>query len=1194
MKHIASRSFTAFLIAAVVAIPALTRADDTDIYTSGASTGGEPLVMFSIDIRPSTGSTFQCTSTAAPAVDANGKPTVGCLYYLTHNSATACEFTSNNNATVTDPFHLTAAGASSTITCGNTGTISSVGDYFEFLRLSMKVALYDFEDKGLYVGLMINHNDANGCAGPSNATVSKCSNGGMITMGFTHLVHDHVALNRMNDQLSGLKFFATDTNGSAGKHPYQGTELFFELFRYLTGIGNQCSTSSGTHCGQIYNGHVGNADFDSGSGDNINVRKVLSAATPADTDKGQHCGPGTAPGNYTAGALGTSHGSGSNAYKDEGACFDNSSSGNTYPDQIGPVEKISTHDYYVSPLTGDNTCGKIFTVNYLNGQVNKDTDSNTEIALPISQGGLGFNPGTNGANQVVGALHTLNLRNPPTFAGDGSGAGTVTSYFFGSGQAGPEAPGLATAGGTPLISIDPAAANNNGDVTVKVLEGILSQILTVSTTFVASAIPANVFNRAQSLDSVYIALFQPRSDTNNWYGNLKKLKIQGSAGGDILVDTNGNNAVNPTDGRIDPAAVTFWTDPSISMLNQTQQVNNVPVTGWRSGDATATTDGRQVNRGGAGQKVPGYAPNATASPGLTNSPATNRQVFYQPSSGSTLLDLNVNNSTTGTTEVDLCASGGPLGLTGPSDSSCEPLLKYMRGICTSASDSVTGACTASPLPPRSWMMGDPLHSRPQPINYGALSGYSSSNPAIYVAMGGNDGALHMIRNTNTDGTQSGKEVWAFMPRASMAVQKKLLNNTGPHTGVYSLDGTPVAWVNDANGNGTVGSGETVYLYMGMRRGGRVLFALDVTSPEAKPTLLWTIGSGTTGFSELGYTFSNPKIGVLNVNGTPTTVAFFAGGYDPNKDAHAVGTNDSMGRAIYAVNATTGTLIWKATAGASTGQVAGGTASSASYTHAAMKDSIPAEVSIGDTDGDGYIDRLVVGDTGGNVWRADFSGTDARKWSVILLAKLGRWGADAAGNSSKADDRRFESQAKIVQTEDANGTRYDAVVVGSGDREDPLDAGGATTNYFYNIRDNQTGLLSVDASNNPPADVNRTDAQITNIDDATVTCLLANNCATTPSFANGWKIQLSHSSSPHSEKSLASALVINNVVFFTTYLPAQTNGTSCTPSEGTGLFYAVSLLNSLPVSNYDSTTSGISSASDRSTALSSSGIPAQPV
>src|SRR5690606_20728299 len=64
--------------------------------------------------------------------------------------------------------------------------------------------------------------------------------------------------------------------------------------------------------------------------------------------------------------------------------------------------------------------------------------------------------------------------------------------------------------------------------------------------------------------------------------------------------------------------------------------------------------------------------------------------------------------------------------------------------------------------PRRWVFGDPLHSRPLPLNYGAWGGYSQDNPAIFVLVGSNDGYLRMIRNTTTGGAQSGEEVWAFM------------------------------------------------------------------------------------------------------------------------------------------------------------------------------------------------------------------------------------------------------------------------------------------------------------------------------------------------------------------------------------------------------------------------------------------------
>src|SRR5690606_13469595 len=111
-----------------------------------------------------------------------------------------------------------------------------------------------------------------------------------------------------------------------------------------------------------------------------------------------------------------------------------------------------------------------------------------------------------------------------------------------------------------------------------------------------------------------------------------------------------------------------------------------------------------------------------------------------------------------------------------------------------------------------------------------------------------------------------------------------------------------------------------------------------------------------GFETLGYTFSTPQVGAveLDVDGTmtPTPVVVFAGGYDTNKDARgAGGTNDSIGNSIYVVHALTGALIWSAT-------------------HDEMADSMPSDPTVVDTSGDGYVDRIYVGDTGGTVWRAD--------------------------------------------------------------------------------------------------------------------------------------------------------------------------------------------------------------------------------
>jgi type IV pilus assembly protein PilY1 len=173
----------------------------------------------------------------------------------------------------------------------------------------------------------------------------------------------------------------------------------------------------------------------------------------------------------------------------------------------------------------------------------------------------------------------------------------------------------------------------------------------------------------------------------------------------------------------------------------------------------------------------------------------------------------------------------------------------------------------------------------------------------------------MIRNTNPGGSESGEEVWAFMPRNAMKAQKTLRANGSGMKHPYTVDGAPVALLQDRNFDGSIvaNDGDKVYLYVGMRRGGKAYYALDVTNPE-KPSLMWTIEKSGD-FAELGYTFSNPRVGLINSTNGPRAVVMFAGGYDMNKDTRGVvGTDDSEGNAIYIVDAETGDLIWKARGG----------------------------------------------------------------------------------------------------------------------------------------------------------------------------------------------------------------------------------------------------------------------------------------
>lgn len=1001
--NIRSRLTSATAIAALVLASTGAHSDDTDIYYASGSgvSGGEPLVMFSLDWRPNLGSTVNC---------GGGK----------------CQF-------------LIDAGA-----------LSPTGPYtfFDILRAALKVVMEPLT--GVRVGLMINHDYKNNC---QNKVVSGCSNGGFIARG-------------------AKSFLAGDSNGAKAafhaylaamptpqgnqSHPYQGKELFFELYRYLTGRG-------------VWNGHVGFLDFAT------NTTKNMDVDTPA-------------------------------------LMWDSS---------------VESGNNYISPLLTAGQCSKIFTVNLMFQVSQQEDNSDTEIAKAPAAGGMGLNKPT--FPQVIGWLNDADLANGQYgTAPNIEGKQNVTSYFIvDPTKINTKTTEYAKAGGTGV----PLPLSDDPQVLVDTLSNIFEQILSVSATFVSASVPVNVFNRAEVVDNVFIALFQPHENaTPFWNGNVKKLRISGlNTGSPVLVDVDDQPALS-ADGRIRFDALTFWTNPA-----------TLPAADASKNEVEGK-DGRVVYRGGAGQNIPGIV---SGTPGMVNAGGS-RQLFFDDSSG--LSALNADDATAAKLRTTLGVA---------TDAEAKTLLAWARGIDV---DDIDGDGNANEA--RSWIFGDPLHSRPLPLNFGARGDYSEANPAIYIAVGANDGFLRLIRNTTTAGTQSGQEVWAFMPKAVMGRLPTLRANVAGVKHPYLVDDSPVAYLADANNDGTLDAGEKAWLFVGLRRGGKALYGLDISNPES-PSLLWAIEKGGD-FAELGYTFSTPRV-IFVPDGTGSKPALiFAGGYDTNKDLRTgVGTDDTEGRAVFVVDAETGELIWKAVGGS-------GTSSSTVFYHADFRDSVPSSPAVLDSDGNGEHDRAYFGDTGGNVWRVDMSGANTSNWKLTRLARLGRHGSGASG---KADDRRFFHRPDIVQSFDDDGS-FDAVVIGSGDREDPKDYGGTTTNYMFMIKDRN---IAAGAG----ADVN---LDLGSLGDVTNTCLTSGGTCSAD-LGSGWALQLQSAG----EKSLATPVTISNAVYFTTYLPNGSSASgSCGPSEGTGRLWAVSLKNAAARNNYDKTTE----EDDRYTDLASPGIPSE--
>ena len=656
---------------------------------------------------------------------------------------------------------------------------------------------------------------------------------------------------------------------------------------------------------------------------------------------------------------------------------------------------------------------------------------------------------------------------------------------------------------------------------------LLKTALPIDTSLLSAAVTLDSTQSGGVLGPALFTLFRPTEDTPRWPGNLKKLQLQFDVADSEFqfVDANGQQAISDA-GRIRSNALTFWTDA-----------------GALSGVAT---DGPDTTAGGAGQRIPGFT---TGDPGADNADG-GRVIYYDRSTPLELADLDAN-------KVSV-QSALRTALGAADNAEAEELLYYVRGWDVGT--------TATPIPvgtvKRDWFMGAVFHSRPLAINYGQRSGYSGND--VRILFGAADGLLRMIANTSAGGAESGAEAWAFMPREVMAQQKTLRDEDNAADFPYGVDGPVVAFVKDRGPGGSASDGvidsanpdDQVLAFFGLRRGGSAYYGLDITDPDS-PELLWRIDDSLTDFASLGRTFSEPVVARLSVDegGTVSTrtVLFFGGGYDLKKDSENgsggnVGTDDSVGNAIYIVDAETGDLIWKAEQGSFTPADFYADASK-TYAHDLLLDSIPSQLTVLDTDGDGLADRYYVGDTGGRLWRGDLPGSDRNSWTLTPLASIGRHN----GTATVATDRRFFHRPDYAPTRSSEGNKFDTVLIGSGDRADPENL--SAEDFLYAFRDHDTAIGKT------AAEVITTEAGLpdhADFQDITNQCLVAGgSCPDDTALATGWRLELTQTG----EKALSTPLTTGGVVLFSSFVPP--GATVCEPAEGSARQYAVSLFNGAP-------------------------------
>lgn len=680
---------------------------------------------------------------------------------------------------------------------------------------------------------------------------------------------------------------------------------------------------------------------------------------------------------------------------------------------------------------------------------------------------------------------------------------------------------------------------------------ILQDVLSTDTTFVSPGATANQFNRQSNKNEVYFALFKP-SETNRWVGNLKRYALNSEAG-DIILDADKVGAIDSKTGFFKSSSRSFWTTGS---------------------------DGNNTALGGVANNLPAYA--------------TRKVYTYTGNSPVAAVALNasaylLNDANSNVTQVMLGASN---------TTERTALINWIRGRNDDGSQRNA--------------IGDPLHSVPRLVTYecssftdSTLTACASEKQSVFV--GTNEGFVQAF-NTNT-----GVEQMAFMPEALLANIKALKANEESTTLVprpYGMDNTVATWVNDVNGNGVIyggrdpskpvptllpaglNSGEFVYAYATMGRGGRNLYSLDVTDVEA-PKMRWFITPSTPGFAKLGQTWSTPVITKIKINGTSTPVLLFAGGYDEaqdeinilnqNKDGSAR-TQDSQGNAIYIVNALTGQLIWSAS------NQATNVSAQAHQQLTKMTYSMPSSLRAIDINRDGYADQFFVGDMGGQVWRFFINnGNSVSSLVSPLDSGAGTTGdgvfanvipANTGGETTaalKGKLRRFYNEPDIALLT-VNAGKSLIVNIGSGYRGHPLDTGAE--DRFYSFR---TSIIDSNAAHTVITEDAMYDATLNLAQQGSA----AQQQAAATAFANnngGWYIRLENDG----EKVLAESTTIAGRVFFSTYEPnASSANNSCKAVQGVGRAYAVSLFDATPITQ---TVSGTPDRADRSQELKTAGIP----
>lgn len=633
---------------------------------------------------------------------------------------------------------------------------------------------------------------------------------------------------------------------------------------------------------------------------------------------------------------------------------------------------------------------------------------------------------------------------------------------------------------------------SDGQKAMKAFISMLQKMQAVNSVFAAVTLPVSVNVRGTFLNQVYMGQFRPDKDARpRWPGNLKVYQIALDANDQpMLADRNKEGVEDTVKGFLLPDKTSFWT--TSSSYWEFDKMGTPP-------SASDAPDGAIVEKGGAAQRLrTKFAASQTSRKLYTCNGACSTGASYSSMLFSTENSTLINNTTLSADSTERTA-----------------LINWIRGQDNQENENKNKDASNAPIltDVRARIHGDLLHSRPAVVNYNRTDG----DRDIVVYYGTNGGVFHAVKGGLADATATeegdGFEKWGIVFPEFYGDLKRLRDNSPDISTAspkpYFADGPVSIYQKDANGDGRIvaADGDKVYLYVGMRRGGRFMYALDVSNPD-DPTHLWKIDNSQTDFLELGQTWSAPRPARIRAV-TDDPVVIFGAGYDPENEDLSTATANDKGRGIFVVNGRTGALVKHI--------IPGGMGS------------VPSDVTVVDRDNNGLQDRIYTADTKGNVWRTDIDDANPDNWATYKIASLGGSGASA---------RKFLNKPDVVF-----GRTYDAVLVGSGDREHPFDT--TVVNRFYMLRDSFTSLTGglFCGTTDAPATCTESDLEDVTSNPHQESPLLTNS--------KGWYMTMATG-----EKVVGNAITVFGTTFFGTNRPTPPTPGECTSNLGEARLYSV--------------------------------------